>query len=289
MSTWFHHSQRLFQSPPVRTYGHTSGKGRFIFFEKGKWAGKTVRAELQELQHADRGRKFADVDRRALDPPPVVSLRLFEVIQIDHHCEEVEISTEEIETTGLLCAAELIPVIEPKEIQPARSPGSSSPDQFWIEPVFPNLLGSTQHSNMNDASLVYCGIEYTCPVSAAEILQLTNNRLIGSKVVQAQLIDLGGKKTLIFVFSDLVVRQMGQFRLHYKCFDLFSRIHGTQDVIIEDECYGGIFRIFASKAFPGLQESTALTKALSLQGVPLNIRYEKRKHQTVDEENGPDA
>ncbi|KAG6828688.1 hypothetical protein H0H92_007050 [Tricholoma furcatifolium] len=38
-----------------------------------------VRAELDEVQKANIGRKFGTADRRPIDPPPVVALRLFRV------------------------------------------------------------------------------------------------------------------------------------------------------------------------------------------------------------------
>lgn len=67
-----------------------------IRFECGQFAGKIIRSELCEIQKADLGRKYASgslpypliinvcryarVDRRPLDPPPVVILKFFEVL-----------------------------------------------------------------------------------------------------------------------------------------------------------------------------------------------------------------
>ncbi|THU96916.1 hypothetical protein K435DRAFT_616575, partial [Dendrothele bispora CBS 962.96] len=45
-----------------------------IRFTSGQFSGRTIRAELEEIQKADLGRK-------PLDPPPVVILRLFDVIE----------------------------------------------------------------------------------------------------------------------------------------------------------------------------------------------------------------
>jgi hypothetical protein len=66
-----------------------------IHFVSGQFQGRCIRTELVEIQKADLGRKwsaslrpfhladlasrYARVDRRPLDPPPVVQLKLFYV------------------------------------------------------------------------------------------------------------------------------------------------------------------------------------------------------------------
>ncbi|KAJ3850463.1 velvet factor-domain-containing protein [Lentinula lateritia] len=215
-------------------------KNEAIYFEGGRWEGKRVRAELHELQHANLGRKYAEVDRRSIDPPPVVLLRLFErTAPSQYGFLENEISNyENIGTMGLLCAVDLIPVIK-----------SGVQDFSFTENV---------------------------PVPEPEIARLTMNVLIGSKVVQPHLIERHGRKNLMFVFSDLAVRNLGSFRLRYRFFDLFSTMPG-KDMTIQAECIGGTFEVFSTKDFPGLQVSTELTKELSAQGVPLNVRNSERK------------
>jgi hypothetical protein len=52
----------------------------------------------------------------------------------------------------------------------------------------------------------------------------------------------------------------GTFMLRYRVFDLFSRAEGHSDLMIQAECYGGPFRVYSTKEFPGLQASTELTK-----------------------------
>jgi len=43
------------------------------------------------------------------------------------------------------------------------------------------------------------------------------------------------------------------------------------------EAYGGLFRVYSTKEFPGLKASTPLTKHLSYQGVKVNLRETERK------------
>ncbi|KAF8515090.1 hypothetical protein JB92DRAFT_89363 [Gautieria morchelliformis] len=61
-----------------------------IPFALGPCAGLTVRAELREEQKADLGRKFSKRDRRPVDPPPVVRLRMYQVFnaETDHPTEQ---------------------------------------------------------------------------------------------------------------------------------------------------------------------------------------------------------
>jgi hypothetical protein len=106
--------------------------------------------------------------------------------------------------------------------------------------------------------------------------------LVGATFVQPANVDYQGKKSLMFVFAvcgrsslmgvgfvftsffffqDLAVKVEGTFMLRYRVFDLFSKAYGIPDLAIQAECYGGIFRVYSTKEFPGLQVSTELTKA----------------------------
>ena len=52
----------------------------------------------------------------------------------------------------------------------------------------------------------------------------------------------------------------GSFILRYRVFNLFAHVEGALDIPILAECYGGPFRIYSTKEFPGLRPSTELTK-----------------------------
>lgn len=60
--------------------------------------------------------------------------------------------------------------------------------------------------------------------------------------------------------QDLAVKIEGTFILRYRVFDLFSKASGSRDLTVQAECYGGTFRVYSTKEFPGLQASTELTK-----------------------------
>ncbi|KAF9269478.1 hypothetical protein L218DRAFT_953092 [Marasmius fiardii PR-910] len=367
--------------------------GQPIPFVSGQFAGNTVRAELVEIQKADLGRKYARVDRRPLDPPPVVALRLFHVTEPDS--EERELPNETIQVLGLVCTVDLFPVPEsrnntntpspnrtsPIPFQPAtrngqerrnsgslwnpspsRSPDSiyashnaySSPPQengagdsamnHYIEQgygenylmvntnltsahpaesanhylhhrqlsEYPAQSPSYQHAaeaspssptpsynhqsqygppalqNQTETpgsiSSSQAGqrpqqiIHYVDGIPIIEGTQMTH-ALVGAKFVQPTPVDWNGQKRLMFVFSDLAVKIEGLFILRYRIFDIFSRADGHRDLVVQAECYGGPFKVYSTKEFPGLQASTELTKLIARYGVRLNIRETERRRR----------
>ena len=61
--------------------------------------------------------------------------------------------------------------------------------------------------------------------------------------------------------QDLAVKIEGTFILRYRVFDLFSRAGiNDEDATITAETYGGLFRVYSTRDFPGLPPSTDLTK-----------------------------
>ncbi|KAG5651187.1 hypothetical protein H0H81_009566 [Sphagnurus paluster] len=60
------------------------------------FSGQNIRFQLEELQKAEVGHRYARVDRRPLDPPPVVILRIFRALDIGTDQER----NEEVEDYG---------------------------------------------------------------------------------------------------------------------------------------------------------------------------------------------
>lgn len=94
----------------------------------------------------------------------------------------------------------------------------------------------------------------------------------------------------MFVFADLAVKTEGTFILRHRVFDIFSRAERHDHLVIQAECYGGPFRVYSTKEFPGLQASTELTKLISRYGVRINIRETERKRRKkgdITPDSGP--
>lgn len=107
-------------------------------------------------------------------------------------------------------------------------------------------------------------------------------RLVGATFVQASSVEFQGRRTVIFVFSDLAVKSEGTFVLRYRAYNIFARAHGGHNIPILAECFGGPFKVYSTKEFPGLRASTDLTKHLSYYGVRANMRENERKRRKKD-------
>lgn len=271
-----------------------------IHFSSGQFRGRCVRAELIEIQKADLGRKYARVDRRPLDPPPVVQLRLYHIHNegTDHESEEEVQNYDEIQNLGLLCSADLFSVSA--HTNSSSEPGSLSHPPHQISPVVPparppsggryslppipstdQLPPSSSSSRLpvSDAKLPHLPPHvHLDPFQIPDNLKCTT-ALSGATFVQPACIDYEGKRALVFPFADLAVKIEGDFFLRYRIFDLFSRTASLVDVPVQAECYGGSFHVYSTKEFPGLQPSTELSKQLSRFGVRLNTRETERKRK----------
>jgi len=56
------------------------------------------------------------------------------------------------------------------------------------------------------------------------------------------------------------VRREGNFILRYRAFDIFSAVPGIPHAPVLAELYGGPFKVFSTRDFPGLEPSTDLTR-----------------------------
>ncbi|KAJ8522082.1 hypothetical protein ONZ45_g1269 [Pleurotus djamor] len=279
--------------------------GKPILFSTGQFAGRLVRAELVEIQKANLGRKYAKVDRRPLDPPPVVQLKLYATHNEGGVEHEVEIQDyESVQCHGLLCTVDLFPIqASPSTTTSSQSPSSSSshmtpPAQqsptrgghfnvnyLTAQAYTQQAVGLASSSAPSLSTQAYAmSTEVVHRVGDIEITEGSKKTqaLVGATFVQPATFDYQGRKSLVFVFSDLAVKIEGTFLLRYRFFDLTVLPSGCEHFIIQAECYGGPFQVYSTKEFPGLQASTELTKQLARWGVRLNIRETERKRRKKD-------
>ncbi|KAI9056497.1 hypothetical protein FKP32DRAFT_1470746 [Trametes sanguinea] len=87
-----------------------------------------------------------------------------------------------------------------------------------------------------------------------------SNMLSGTTFAHAEVVDIEEKKSAVFVFPDVSVKAEGTFVLRYRMFNTLSKVDNPPSIPALAECYGGPFKIYSSKEFPGLQASTELTK-----------------------------
>ncbi|KAK7036022.1 velvet domain-containing protein [Favolaschia claudopus] len=247
------------------------------YFTNGWFAGKTIRAELEEVQRPQYGRRFGKVDRRVLDDPPVVSLRIFDVCNAGTRMErEQEMNDyDDIPLAGLMCMTDLFEVKQSQPPPPNSSEFSSnSASPYSVEETFVYPPRSPPSPPPLPRAVL-------TTVDGYDVMEDSNRTtaLFGSKFAEPHRVQMPGKihKQLVFVFSDLAVRLEGTFLLRYRFFDIFSKSgsNGSASSMLA-ECYGRPFPIYSSKYAPPLLESTELTKCLADQGVTVKVREKAR-------------
>ncbi|KAF2878348.1 velvet factor-domain-containing protein [Massariosphaeria phaeospora] len=198
--------------------------------------GRQIRYSLQVIQQPERARACgsgakSSADRRPVDPPPIVELRVFE--------GEQEITFAYNANFFLFATLE-----NARAIAPGRGPPTT--------PSFPVLTGT--------------------PVAGMAYLDRPN-------------------PAGYFIFPDLSVRHEGKYRLS---FALYEELKDAKDMDPEDrnglnpqagidahvshrlEVKSSPFVVFSAKKFPGLSESTALSRMVAEQGCRVRIRRDVR-------------
>ncbi|QRV99151.1 velvet factor [Ceratobasidium sp. AG-Ba] len=255
--------------------------GKPIRYVSGPFAGRTIRSELSEYQKPDLGRKFAKRDRRPVDPPPVVRLQLFETKDAGTpNQREEELHADSVDVSGLVAHVDMFPVNPSEEMRRIESIESSQSSASLATTSNPQQISPINEAHYNHWTS-------DCVIDINEDSKLTT-AVFGSSFVHAvQVLDMSGEHVILFVFADLSVKLEGQ------CFDLFGRVAGSEDVPIAAELFSGVFVIYSTKEFPGLQASTPLTKHLGRWGVRVNLRETSRrkkgKQGEGDEEEDGDS
>ncbi|KAG0170826.1 hypothetical protein DFQ30_001954 [Apophysomyces sp. BC1015] len=126
----------------------------------------------------------------------------------------------------------------------------------------------------------------TLATNDGEELHFSNGtKTTAGSVVQSvhKLKDIDNKDGGFFVFADISVRLEGLFRLKFTLFEIAgSEVQSLCSALSEP------FQVFSPKCFPGMSESTFLTRSFSDQGVRIRIRKETRVKATTKRRRGVD-
>ncbi|KAI7896430.1 velvet factor [Mucor mucedo] len=110
------------------------------------------------------------------------------------------------------------------------------------------------------------------PIDDDEIYTPTHNALSGQTVSSMyKLKDIDNHDGAFFIFGDLSVKVEGNFRLKLSLFEITS----TGAVCLQ-HLFTGPFTVYATKKFPGMLDSTFLSRSFSDQGARIRIRKENR-------------
>ena len=110
--------------------------------------------------------------------------------------------------------------------------------------------------------------------------------LVGTKANSALLMnDLNGEQGLFFVFHDLSVRIEGVFRLKFSLVDLEGSQGLVQKSHVVTTALSEPFTVFTPKAFPGMSDSSDLSKTFAAQGLKIPIRKYRTKILSIKKES----
>lgn len=251
----------------------------------------TLIVEQQPLRARMCG--FGDKDRRPITPPPCVRLEIrdlrtglevpaetingsFFVLQVDLWNEKADREANVVRASNTASPTASISTATTTSFPPIpeRSAMGGKPSRF--------LLQSPLHADQTGMMFGH-GQSFPYPSPAIQP-QNTNTmftrNLIGSLTVNAaKLEDKDKKLGYWFVLQDLSVRTEGHFRLRMNFIDVGvmtsaaanpSLNRGRAPVLAH--VFSDPFQVFSAKKFPGVIESTELSKTFARQGVKIPIR-----------------
>lgn len=102
--------------------------------------------------------------------------------------------------------------------------------------------------------------------------ELPSNYLVGSHASSVhRLRDTDNVEGGFFVFGDLSVKREGRFRLRFTLYER-DQNSSTPSFYFVSELITNVFTVFPTKLFPGMADSTPLTRTFSDQGVKVRLR-----------------
>ncbi|KAJ1755152.1 hypothetical protein GGH19_004881 [Coemansia sp. RSA 1807] len=132
-------------------------------------------------------------------------------------------------------------------------------------------------------------VECTAPRVAGPSDVLYEDQMIGGQASSEYHVhDLEGRYGYFFCFPDIRVRHPGRYRLRFSLLRLPPvELEMSQPTFILDHVFTEPFRVYSFKDFPGVDESTLLTKTFANQGVAIPIRNKGRlKHEDGGSDDG---
>ncbi|KAK6435812.1 hypothetical protein LTR95_008000 [Oleoguttula sp. CCFEE 5521] len=279
------------------------------------------RYALEVVQQPQRARMcgFGDKDRRPITPPPCVRLVITDAETgeaIPHKDLDGSFFILQVDLWDKDAAQE-VNIVKASSTSPAASISTAQTTSF--PPVEGNAHLLMQHQQQHGA-LQYMGQDpngqpiYGAPhpqqmpvpqAHSASTAMYTRN-LIGSLTVNASsLNDTERKPGFWFVLQDLSVRMEGHFRLKMNFIDVGSTLSNLPEPsglaslgaapagngLHKGRCpvlasvFSESFQVFSAKKFPGVIESTSLSKVFAAQGIKIPIRKEGRAVEVGKEED----
>ncbi|PVU99127.1 hypothetical protein BB559_000962 [Furculomyces boomerangus] len=165
------------------------------------------------------------------------------------------------------------------------------PPIIQLEVYDPTLPGNKRQFLHNPYYFMYTTLVSTDGVEELSILADRRARTItGSSVSSLSFLkDESGTDGAFFVFPDLSVRCEGVYKLKFMLFEIVgSTVFFCKSILSSN------FTVYSAKKFPGMDESTPLTKLFAEQGLKIRVRKEQKlsklrndgnRHQNLQPDN----
>lgn len=230
-------------------------------------------------------------DRRPITPPVCVRLAISDITQgreVDmsqinpqHFILNVDLFDEQ----GFV-AANLIQQLDrgASSSISAAKPGPYPPQTQWYGGDPMGMAGYMHGQPHQPGAMGYPG-GWTPREHGTQ--QYTRN-LIGNVAVSASVLeDTTRSQGIWFVLQDLSVRQEGAYRLKFMFTDLGPSLTSgsVKPAPILATVFSDVFLVHSAKKFPGVKESTALSKCFAQQGVKIPIRKDGSKGGSRDDDD----
>lgn len=168
--------------------------------------------------------------------------------------------------------------------QPCKARLCSFKEKVDRRPIDPPPIIQITSNNQSDDDFLqnpYFFLYATLTDASGETdLHFVNgNRTTAGTVVQSlhKLKDVDNTDGGFFIFSDISVRLEGFYRLKFTLYEIEGQYVNRMCSKTSD-----IFQVYSPKSFPGMSESTFLTRSFSDQGVRIRIRKEPRSSSSAN-------
>ncbi|KAI9597535.1 velvet factor-domain-containing protein [Syncephalis fuscata] len=247
------------------------------------------RYQLVVVQQPVRARMcgFGEKDRRPVDPPPVV--RLVVLDSNNQQDEEMQRSPFFIVHVTLRAADDPRLALDIIQLEPSGSSMHSANSGSRDSSAYPGSGNAGGAPGMSASSSTRDSPSST-PVRRTSGAHNTRGNTTTTRVMMGTLVsspsvlkDERGITGCFFCFPDLSIRCEGSYRLRFTLVKLNPFDDGD-----DEDCDGNVvaeidsdpFTVYSAKRFPGMTESTELSKAFARQGLKIPIRNDVRKRNS---------
>ncbi|UZJ53510.1 hypothetical protein CBS101457_002830 [Exobasidium rhododendri] len=242
----------------------------------------TIREQPKHSRMCGVGEK---ADRRPIDPAPIIQLR---VITHDHGPPPPSLPTTdnksvEVEQDHVRPVTQESPTLPISRKESVVSTASSSSGGKIIRRGVP--IETSWGQGWEDKTwylenpyyFMYAMLADAETDEELHLLQDGKTRYTTGSCVSClyHLKDIDGSEQGFFVFPDLSIRVEGRYRLKLCLFETIGHeVHHCKSV------YSTPFNVYTAKRFPGMEESTLLSKSFADQGLKVRVRKNPRARRS---------